>query len=40
MSLAHFGLVALLFAIVMLPRILAIHFGTTGNLEPAEYDHR
>ena len=38
MSLAHFALVALIFALIMLPRVFAIHYEPTNKAE--EYDYR
>jgi Tfp pilus assembly protein PilW len=42
MLLAQFGLIALLLAIVILPRVIAIYYSTRSNAksEEFEYDYR
>lgn len=40
MFLVHLGLVALVLALVMLPRFFAIHFDNESEAAREEYDYR
>lgn len=40
MFVAHLGLVALILAVIMLPRAFAIHFNNENNPSREEYDYR
>lgn len=40
MFLVHLGLVALILALIMLPRFFAIHFNSDNSVGNEEYDYR
>lgn len=40
MFLVHLGLVALILALIMLPRVFAIHFNNESEAGREEYDYR
>ena len=40
MFIVHLGLVVAILAVIMLPRVFAIHFNNESDLSREEYDYR